>query len=217
MDPSKIKGAKLCKYKNGDTIVKQGDSTEYVYYLIDGLCCRSICRENGVERIFGVRKANDGVASFLGLLVLTYNRDFYTCSFHALSDCQCYRIPNSSFRELMDTDMDFLRQIIAFSSNEYNKLVNEVIAHSENSIANYLCQLIYELTKPNAQGKKCLSNKYTMEILSKMSGVTTVTVARIISFLKTKGVVSREKSALVIEDEAEFLNYCNGKKIKYGK
>lgn len=217
MLPSKLKGATLCTYKCGDAIVKQGDSTEYVYYLINGLCSRTLFRENGNERIFGVRKANDGVASFLGLLVLTNNRDFYTCSFYALTDCQCYKIPTSSFRELMDTDIDFLRQIIAFSSSEYNKLVNEVIAHSENSIANYLCQIIYELSELDGDGKKCLSNKYTIEFLSKMSGVTTVTVARVISFLKNAGVVSREKSSLIIENEAEFLEYCNGKKIKYGK
>lgn len=212
-----IKNCEVVDYKRGDSIVNQGDDTEYVYYILNGICYRVISNENGNEQIISIRTARGDISSVLGLLTLLNNRETYSCSFRALTDCKCYKIHSKKFFDIIYTDIHFLHQAIAFSTSENIGLIHKLTAHSESSVSNFLCCLIYQLSIPAKDGKYTLPREYTIEFLSKMIGVTNVTVARIIGSLKSAGVLSREKGKLFINDMHEFENYCNGKVIKYGK
>ncbi len=65
-----IKYCEVVDYKRGDSIVNQGDDTEYVYYILNGICYRVISNENGNEQIISIRTARGDISSVLGLLTL---------------------------------------------------------------------------------------------------------------------------------------------------
>jgi len=210
-----ISGSVFCSYKSGDTIISQDSKADYVYFLTEGICCRSVCDPEGNEFIFSIRKATGTIESILGLLLAINQRQTYKYSFIALTDCRCYRIAAEDFRSYINTNPSYLYEVISFATDEYARLVRELIAHSRNSIGSYLCQLILELSELSDDGRRYLPAQYSNDFLSKITGVTAVTIARIMSHLKTLGIISRSKRILYIENESELIKYGNGMPLKY--
>lgn len=217
MDIKNIEGAQKILYKSGSTIVEQGEKTDHVYYLSSGICYRKKLFENGNESIDGLRHATGKIDSVIGLLTAIDGYDHYLSGFTALTDCECYRIRTRSFLDYMNDHVELLYDTIRFASREYRQLNEKYSAHSSNAISVFLCSILYELSEVRANNKRMLPPKYSNEFLSKMSGVTPVTTARIMSYLKDRGIVRRTSKGLIIEDVDALQEYIDGKEMKYRK
>ena len=217
MDLKEIEGAERFIYKSGKTIIAQGQSTENVYYLSGGSCFRTRISEDGNESVSGIRHSTGTVESVLGLLTVIDGNDSYPSGFVALTECECYRIPAVSFLKYLNDHVELLYQIIRFATGEYRSLMEKFNAHSENSISVFICGLIYELSEPLPSGKRRLSTEYSNDFLSKLSGVTPVTTARIMSYLKERNIVHRTKNGLIVDDAESLRDYAEGREMKYRK
>ena len=162
-----------------------------------------------------MKKANDTVDSFLGVLSLYTPDQENLYRFTAREECNCLVIPLDSFLSWIESPSDLAVELLKMAMGQYRNLQKSFQAYQEGRNANRLCMSIIRKSCIK-DGKHILSKKNTLVEMASSLGVHAVTVSRIMRALCEEGILTRTSQGYVIDDINELYKYAsNQKKLKY--
>jgi len=215
MDLIKMPGVVYCEFKKGESIIRQGEKVDFIYYLLSGTCYRTTITGKGDEIIYGVKESNDFVKSLVGVLIL-YANGFSVSNFIAKSKCCCYKIPKETFFEYVKDKSEILSQLLYLAMWELRELHALFQSRQEGKVANRLCELLLKNSQ-NRQDKLVVNKVYSNNAeISRFLGIHKVTVAKILKTLRDEGIIDKQKEGIVILDEKKLVSYAKAEKtIEY--
>ena len=215
-------GVHSCEFKKNDTIIRQGEKMDAVYYLVSGVCHRRAVNKKGDEIIYGIKESQPGteltpnfVQSVIGVLVL-YSEDGVSASnFCASVKCNCYRIPREIFLTYVQDKPDIITQIAKLAMKELRTLTGSFQARQEGEVANQLCRLLLKHAKIGTDGLLAVKGLSNLAI-GQFLGIHKVTVNRILRALKTESVIDKSRTCIVIRDRKKLEEYAQAERhIEY--
>ena len=209
-----LPGAVQCRFRKGERIIKMGEPTEYIYYLVKGTVYRELVTDKGYESIFSRKRTEDIADSLIGVLAL-YNKRKGTVSrydFIAHTDCVCYRVPKDVCMEYLRNHPVLLEQVLQHAMNEYTQIMDLFLSRRDGSAAARLCVLLLERAKETEDGLM-ISRKCTNVEISKLLSIHKVTVSRMLRALKEEGTVERSTAGLRILRPERLKQYAENEAI----
>jgi CRP/FNR family transcriptional regulator, cyclic AMP receptor protein len=189
-DPRKFlatigEGRKVVAYVRKDTIFKQGDAADAVFYIQDGKVSLSVVSKNGKEATLGILSKGD----FFGEGSLAGQR-LRMGSANAMTDCEILRIDKKPMmlalhREHTFSDL-FVAYLLARNIRYEEDLVDQLFNSSEKRLARLLLLLAHfgkESAPPAAIAKM------SQETLAEMIGTTRSRVSFFMNRFRKMGFI----------------------------
>jgi len=212
-----LPGVTQCRFKRGDYLIRDGESVDYLYYLLRGTVYREAVTDAGRERILSSKASGNIVESLVGILIL-YRRPEEGIShndFIAHTNCNCYRIPKDVCINYLRRHPELLEDVVRTAMDEYIRLMTLFQAKEDGCVAGKLCALLLERGRQTEQGL-LVSKKVTNVEISKFLSVHKVTVARILRALKEEGAVERTADGLLLTNIEKLQRYAEHQiELKY--
>lgn len=195
-------------FKKGETILRQGEVTKYIYYLESGSCYRTYLTDKGDNIIYEITEPDNTINSLLGSLTTYTHSGQSAYTFTARTTCRCHRIPTGTFKQWALENPWILQALLERSMDQYGELRRAFQSYQEGRIANRLCQLLLSCCKI-IHGERIITKKYTFGEMASMLGVHQVTVSRIIRSLCDEGVFERVQHGFRVLDYEKLQSYAN--------
>ncbi|MGE4274354.1 MAG: Crp/Fnr family transcriptional regulator [Desulfitobacterium sp.] len=202
-----------CEFKKGEHIIHQQEKIDYVYIITSGICYRTHISETGAEILYGIKRANTGLESVIGILVL-FNGGISTSNFVAHTKCCCYKVPYETFYQYVISQQDLCVEMLHLAMKEYRAVTERFHAQSHKNNFGLLCKLLLDHSSI-VDGKRSVEVGYNNKLLSEYLGIHQVTVSKMLKFLKEDGVIKKETKGIVILDESKLSRYVNEDKTMY--
>ena len=203
-----LPNTKLCHFKKGEYLLRQGDMVEYVYYLVEGTCEGVAVTKSGLETVYYYKGDDTIVNSLVGVLMLFIDKPNIT-DFVALEDCSCYKIPKKVLLDYLATRPDVLQELVSLAMYSYYEVCEKLQMKQQRNAVSAVTKFF--LVKSEQIGKtRILSKHYTENIISKLLGIHPITTAKIIKKLKEEDIIYRTSSGWMINDEARLEVYATG-------
>jgi DNA-binding response OmpR family regulator len=183
-------------YKKKEIIFSEGNSPNYLYFLVKGKIKTFKSHEYGKELITTLHKEGD----FFGYLALL-EEGSYTDTAEALEDSEVCLIPKEDFFSLIYNNMSVMKKFIRILSDNITEkeeqLVNLAYSSVRKRVAEALVQLqhLYDNKK-----EKSFSISISREDLANMVGTATESLIRTLSDFKEEKLVEIKGSNITIVD-----------------
>ena len=181
-------GLQVVNYTRNETLFRQGDVADAIYYIVDGTLMFSTVARGGKEAVISVR----GRGEVIGQNVLTGRRHReYTAT--ALSSGTATRIELSSALRLIDSNPHFTKFLLAScivkNRGSQEMVVDHIVHNSEIRLARLLLRLADTNDPDNEPGA---IPQVSQEILAQMIGTTRGRVNIFLNRLRRDGLIEWE-------------------------
>lgn len=184
--------------------------TNSLYFLESGLVALMSYSRSGEERVYLYMKG-PRIISFMSLLLNVTNiqeiiGDTVSNQLFQMTKTRCvlYRMQGSTFRTLLDKDLNFNRLILQATAANFIEVLNHFQQALEENASVRLCRLLLD-SYVVKDGKKILPKTMSFLEMSRYLGTHPVTVSRIVAVLKKDGCISKEQGLVVIQDESKLM------------
>lgn len=189
------------KYRKGEVICKQGGFVSHVMFMEKGLA--KVFLENGSNTLV-LRVIPDG--SFLGLASISETHSTFPYSAMSYMDSDIRQIDVKAFRQLMEQNTDFVKEIIdilsANSIQIYGRFFCLTYKQAFGRLADILLCLSDRIFR-NTEFDLPLSRKE----LAELSGMSPETVIRMLKEFNEEGLIKMDGKSI------EVIDYQRLKKI----
>lgn len=190
-------------HRDGDNVITEGEPAEHVFNVTGGTVRLFKLLPDGRRAITGFLFPGD----FLGLTT----RETYTCSAEALGPVSLCRFPRRKLESLFEEIPKLEHRLLGIASNELASAQDQMVLLGRKTagekIASFLLILSERQTARNMPADP-VSVTMTRSDIADYLGLTTETVSRTFTQLKTKGLIRLEaggKVALRNRDALEDL------------
>ncbi|MFR1833756.1 MAG: Crp/Fnr family transcriptional regulator [Lachnospiraceae bacterium] len=201
MKVSVSKETSLCNSKLSDN---------YIYYLAEGIASLTSLTKDGNEKDFLYFPAGN-LLGFVPTLMRHYRKirnetpvdnTMHLTSFGigTKTDCIFYRISEPAFESLLDKDPIFASHIMEATTRNFASLVMKFQDVQEEAISTRLYQWLLTFSQPEGCFR-AVPRGFTYADIAKYLGVHPVTVSKLASELKKKGIIKKEQGRILIVDE----------------
>lgn len=188
----------IVKYNKGDIIVNQGDICKYLFVLARG----SVRTEMFTEEGSTITIANISAPNPLASAFLFADNNRFPVDVIAQEECAIMRIPKDEVLRMFTLYPKFLSRYISFNSNITNFLSSKLqmltIKTIKGKVSHYLLGLAAQAAPKN--GKIVIRTDKNQTELAKYFGVARPSLARTISEMVQEGIISVNRSEIIIED-----------------
>jgi CRP-like cAMP-binding protein len=196
-------------YKKGSVIISQGEENNNVFYLLNGLIEYTYTDKTGAENILEIL----GAGCILNLQPV-FGKNPSIAAFTALSDCRITAIPGDEIWSLMAKDAKLVEEMLEEMAVIIGGLNRQLCISTENSY-NRTLQIIYMLAAnkleetPNAA---VISLRLSQGDLARITRTTRVTITKILSDLKQKGIVETDYGGIYVKNMSALTHMAQNKK-----
>lgn len=208
-----LESAVRCTFRAGEYLVQQDQPRRYVFYLTEGNGEWLEYTEDGEALYFRSKHAGD-TQDVVGLHNLWSPEPLYSYSFVSTSDIVCYRIDEADAREAIHRRPDAMEAVLIMLTRKFQELRKLYNARQSRHISNQVCAYLLDSIVQNANGIR-LPKKLTNVSISHRLNVHQVTVAKIMKFLQTEGVISRTADGVRVLNLPRLEEYANGARMAY--
>lgn len=191
------------RFRRNDTVFHQGDPGDSLYIIESGTVKVVLPSPEGEE---GAIIASLGRGAFFGELALLDGAP-HSASVVALDQVDALVLHREQFDELIDTDPELRRALLAGLTAELRRLTRHVEDLHFLDLPGRLARRLLDLAAEAAPGQQVdvrLSWPYTQSDLAAMIGGTRQTVNRLLADLVDQDLIAVEKDAIVIRDVARL-------------
>ncbi|TWH59198.1 CRP-like cAMP-binding protein [Desulfitobacterium sp. LBE] len=202
-----------CEFNKGEYIIHQNEKINYVYKIVSGVCYRTDTSVKGSEIVYGIKSsASIGLESVLGSLILFAGR-ISTCNFVAHTKCCCYKIPCDDFYNYVVSHQELCVEMIQLAMKEHRAVNERFRAKSYGNTFGQLCKLLLDHSVI-IDGERVVAS-FNNKLIGQYLGIHSVTVSKILKYLKADETIVKRKKGLVILDEHKLNSYANIDRVVY--
>lgn len=188
-------------------------SDSYIYYLTEGIASLTSLTKDGAEKDFLYFPA-DHLLCFVPALMRYYRKHrnenpadsgigLTQFGIDTKTDCVFYRINQQVFENLLDTDPLFLSYVMEATTRHYATLVLKFQDAQEERISARLYKWLLNFSLPEGS-YRAVPRGLTYADIAKYLGIHPVTVSKLASSLKKKGIIRKEQGRILIIDEKQL-------------
>jgi CRP-like cAMP-binding protein len=181
----------------GTDLAREGDPTECVFLILEGMACRYKLRANGVRQIMAYLLPGD-TGDLDAVLLKALDHLIGT-----LSDCEVVRIAPGTIHDLLQRPAVALalrKATLVDEATAREWLVNVGRRVAIERIAHLLCEVLVRLQVVGRAPENTYAWPLTMADLADTTGLTPVHVNRTLGELRQHGLIELEGSRLRILD-----------------
>lgn len=156
---------KHCQYQEGEAIFSEGQSSEFLYYLVNGVVSFSFHDEAGKNFMIGIASEE----SLIGELEVFTNRPRISSAL-ALRDSEILSIPKQAAIEIIKSDTELLFEMLKYYAGQLEYYLRfSLTMEIEKRLALILQELSVRFGEDTDSGKE-INIKLSQEILASMVG-----------------------------------------------
>ncbi len=186
----------------GNYVFRAGDQATSCYVVLNGFVCRHQILASGARQILSVHMAGDGIDLYNALLPTSSH------SVQVLTPARIAFIPASAMADLMASHPTVARalwiEMLLDASIQREWTANVGGRDAYTRIAHLLCELGLRSEAAQLGGRQRYDLPMTQEQVADATGLTAVHVNRVLQSLRAAGLISREKSPMMISDWAKL-------------
>src|ERR1700733_5516367 len=161
-------GRTLAVFPKKETIFRQGDSSDSVFYVQKGKVKLTVLSKAGKEATIGILNEGD----FFGEGCLT-GQPFRLCSATAMTDCSVMRIDKKSMNDVLHREHAFSDMFVAYLLARNIRYEADLVDQLFNSSEKRLARILLLLAQFGKEGKpETVIPKMSQETLAEMVGTT---------------------------------------------
>lgn len=207
-----IPGATYIVVKEGEYIGHQGNTLDYVYYLLEGSSKGIVTTQTGQEFIINTRDVNSKNKLINVFSAFCEPPVLVPCDTIAVEDCRCLRIPMQEFKNYLKTDPELLLSLLEELMELYNVLLYQFQFRQETNAPSAVCAHlvanVHKYENSSFVAKEISKTSYISQLL----GIHVVTVSKILSALKNLEIITKEDGCIVVLDLDKLQQYANKEK-----
>ena len=200
------KYCKLVTFNKGDTLLRQGEYLECMYFLLEGSIKISTITIDGNEKTFWHNLKGSIVGE-----VPYYHHMESNASILAEEDSKVYVLDGQSIKSISKECPELYDVLLSSMSKKIRILINQISDITHTNPKQRVCKLLYMLVQSygydveiGTQIKLPITHKEIGSILS----LHRVTVTNIFSELKKRGIAEKLKSGTILIKDIVSLEEC---------
>ncbi|HMM54967.1 MAG TPA: cyclic nucleotide-binding domain-containing protein [Candidatus Desulfobacillus sp.] len=187
------------KVPRGATILRAGDRTDFVYFILSGGLKVLVSDEEGREVIF----SNLGPGEFFGEMgVLDDNPRSATVI--STTPCELIVIAKSDFKrclaENFDVSLYIMRSLVKRLRNADRKIESLALVDVFGRVA----RLLLEMAEEDGEGQRVVTRKISRQDIAKMVGASREMVSRVMKDLQLQGLIEEDGGRILLRDKLRF-------------
>ena len=187
-------------YPAGEIICRQGEVSDYFYYVLNGYLSIYLMAENGSKYVQSIYKRGN----YFGELEI-FNQHPYVCTVESLSKSRIIRLRRKYFMQWLQEDQDYLLYLTQTLCDSFYKLSRkageDMLYSLRYRVCNYLAYKLEATKKSTGQLELQIDKKQ----LSDQLAVTKRSINRVLKKLSEKGILEFSSQKIIIKD-TEALN-----------
>ncbi|PJI06880.1 MULTISPECIES: Crp/Fnr family transcriptional regulator [Clostridium] len=184
------------KYPKKSVIVNQGQSVNYLYFIVKGLIEYTGINEEGTEELVDVL----GDQNLFGLQAI-FGNDHSAGFFIALEDSIISAISISELKKYLSTDNNLIKELLGELSKVTNGLTRQIFEQrlsAEERVQETIYCLAEYYVKRGSDCEKQIFIPLSQTELARISRTTRVTVTKVLSKLKKSKLIHTAYAGLII-------------------
>jgi CRP/FNR family cyclic AMP-dependent transcriptional regulator len=187
-------GRTLAVFPKKETIFRQGDSSDSVFYVQKGKVKLTVLSKAGKEATIGILNEGD----FFGEGCLT-GQPLRLCSAIAMTDCSVMRIDKKSMVEVLHREHAFSDMFVAYLLARNIRYEADLVDQLFNSSEKRLARILLLLAQFGKEGKpETVIPKMSQETLAEMVGTTRGRVNFFMNRFRQMGFVDYSNEGLQV-------------------
>lgn len=186
---------KQLSYKKGETICKQGAFSSNILYLAKGTI--KIHMEGSGPKNVNIDILEDN--SFLDLSIVFKDSTNFNFTAIAMENSTVCTIDKTRFNELLDSNIQFSKEIIKWNTKKINRLYETLHSHVHKQMHGKLAISLLYLTD-DIHFKTDILSKLSRKDLAEFSNISTESTVRILSEFKKEHIIDQEGKKIKVLD-----------------
>lgn len=182
------------RYYAGEMIYQEGDNSNFIFLIQNGIVKTYKIDEQGKELITGLHKEED----FFGFTSFTYNipyQEFAT----AIEDTKILRLTKSNLKHVLEEYTSLTIELIDYLTNNVSDFKDQLLQMAYSSVRKKTANTILQFTEK--MKKHTNENiKISRGDLASIAGIATETFIRTLSDFKKEGVIEIKGNNIEIID-----------------
>lgn len=192
------------RFEKGSMIFSSAKPLDFCLYIDSGLISYSVLHESGAEKTLFYH----GV----GNLFPTYQspRQYKICELgRCLTRVEAMVIPQTNLKRLMQTNLDFDRNVLDHYVEMFNFMIYDSIHQCHSSAYVRLCNF-FSIYLENRSQEKVKGNEIllTQEELARIIGVSRVQIGTILNRLRNQKIIETDRRKVIVKDTALLIEQC---------
>jgi len=187
-------GRTLAVFPKKETIFRQGDSSDSVFYVQKGKVKLTVLSKTGKEATIGILNEGD----FFGEGCLT-GQAFRLCSATAMTDCSVMKIDKKSMNDVLHREHAFADMFVSYLLARNIRYEADLVDQLFNSSEKRLARILLLLAQFGKEGKpETVIPKMSQETLAEMIGTTRSRVNFFMNRFREMGFVDYSSEGLQV-------------------
>ena len=191
-------------YMKGQKIISQGESVNFLYYIMEGFVEYTFVDDIGMEHIIEIFSAGN-ILCLQGF----FGKQAATGSFVALTKVMASRISTGEISKLLDNNSCIAKEFLGEMGKVANGLVRQIQTFGI-SATKRIAQIIYVMANESRQGQAPIKRvliPLSQEDIGRLAKTTRVTVTKGLRELKEMGLISTGYGGIFVEDVEGLYNW----------
>jgi len=187
-------GRTIAAFSKKQTIFRQGDSSDSVFYVQKGKVKLTVLSKAGKEATIGILNEGD----FFGEGCLT-GQAFRLCSATAMTDCSVMKIDKKSMNDVLHREHAFADMFVSYLLARNIRYEADLVDQLFNSSEKRLARILLLLAQFGKEGKpETVIPKMSQETLAEMIGTTRSRVNFFMNRFREMGFVDYSSEGLQV-------------------
>lgn len=182
------------KLRNKDMLFMEGDSSNFLYFIVSGKIKIFKSNESGKEYIIDIHKEGDFLG-YVALLEDCKHKEFAM----AIENSEVALIPKQDFFQLLYNNNEIAVKFVRLISRNFEEAAEKLLKLAYDSARKRVAEaLIFVSKKYQVDGKDELSFTLLRENISALSGISPESVSRNLTDFKEEGLIETENGSIKI-------------------
>jgi CRP-like cAMP-binding protein len=191
---------KIFQYAKGDIIYREGDNSNYIYLITEGIVKNYKLDEDGKELITALYKEDDlfGYTSFI-------NNLSYQESATAINDTKLVGISKNDLKDILDNNHNITLELIELLTENLSNVKDQLLQMAYSSVNKKTAATILRFAE-KINNKPNDPIKISRNDLASVAGVAPETFIRTLSKFKKDGLIDVDGRNIIVLDINKLQN-----------
>ena len=182
-------------YDKGEIICRQGEVSDYFYYIISGYLSIYLMAENGSKYVQSIYKRGN----YFGELEI-FNQHPYVCTVETITEARIIRLERKHFMKWLKDDQDYLLYLTRTLCDSFYKLSRKAGEDLLYSLRYRVCNYLIYKVESAKSSSGTVELKIDKKQLSDQLAVTKRSINRVLKKLKEKEILDFSSQSIFIKD-----------------
>lgn len=187
--------AVMRRVTRGTSVVLAGDSTDYVYFVLNGSLKVTVSDEDGREVILTIIGQGD-VFGEMGVV----DEEPRSATVTAVSAADLVQISQSDFRRLLQDNFEICLRVMSHLTHRLREADRKIESLALMDVYGRVARLLMDMAE-QVDGQTIVKKKISKQDIAKMIGASREMVSRVMKDLQVRGLIAETEGGVILQDK----------------